>query len=66
MEFEPHLYVTCASIHTFKHVYLRDQQADRNKLYENHHCGGGLPASGFNAGRIRILVSMATDKSPRL
>ena len=31
------------------------------KLYQKHHCGGGLPASDFEADRIRGLVAMATD-----
>ena len=33
------------------------------KLYQKHHCGGGLPALDLNAGRIRTLVSMVTIAS---
>ena len=36
------------------------------KLYQKHHCGGGLPVLGFEADKIRTLVSMATDSSHRL
>ena len=36
------------------------------KLYQKHHCGGGLPVLGFEANKIRTLVSMATDSSHRL
>ena len=33
------------------------------KFYLKHHLGGGKPALGFGPGRIRTLVSMATDSS---
>ena len=33
------------------------------KFYLKHHCGGGKVAVGFGPGRIRTLVSMATDSS---
>ena len=36
------------------------------KFYLKHYCGGGKPALGFGPGRIRILVSMATDSSHRV
>ena len=36
------------------------------KFYLKHHWGGGKPALGFGPGRIRILVSMATDSSHRV
>ena len=36
------------------------------KFYQKHHWGGGKVASGFGPGRIRTLVSMATDSSHRL
>ena len=36
------------------------------KFYMKHHCGGGLTALGFEAARIRTLVSMATDSSHRV
>ena len=36
------------------------------KFYLKHHWGGGLVALGFGPGRIRTLVSMATDSSHRL
>ena len=36
------------------------------KFYLKHHWGGGKPALGFVPGRIRTLVSMATDSSHRV
>ena len=33
------------------------------KFHLEHHWGGGLTALGFGLGRIRTLVSMATDSS---
>ena len=33
------------------------------KFYLKHHWGGGKPALGFGPGRIRTLVSKATDSS---
>ena len=36
------------------------------KFYLKHHWGGGKPALGFGLGRIRTLVSMATDSSHRV
>ena len=36
------------------------------KLNQKHHYGGGLPTFGYNAGRIRTRVSMATDSSHRV
>ena len=36
------------------------------KFYLKHHWGGGRPALGFGPGRIRTLVSMATDSSHRV
>ena len=36
------------------------------KFYMKHHCGRGLNALGFEAARIRTLVSMATDSSHRV
>ena len=48
------------SIHTFKHEYLQDQQADYNL---KHHWGGGKATLCFGADQIRTLVSMATDSS---
>ena len=33
------------------------------KFYLKNHLGGGKVASGFGPGRIRTLVSMATDRS---
>ena len=53
-------------VHTFKHEYLRDQQADTIKFYLKHHWGGGKAALGFGADQIRTLVSMATDISHRV
>ena len=36
------------------------------KFYLKHHWGGGKPALGFGPGRIRTLVSMATESSHRV
>ena len=36
------------------------------KFYLKHQWGGGKPALGFGPGRIRPLVSMATDSSHRV
>ena len=36
------------------------------KFYLKHHFGGGLIALGFGPGRIRTLVSMATNSSHRV
>ena len=36
------------------------------KFYLKNHWGGGKPALGFGPGRIRTLVSMATDSSHRV
>ena len=36
------------------------------KFYLKHHLGGGKVVLGFGPGRIRTLVSMATDSSHRL
>ena len=33
------------------------------KFNLKHHCGGGKVVLGFGPGRIRTLVSMATDSS---
>ena len=35
------------------------------KFHLKHHWGGGLAALGFGPGRMRTLVSMATDSSHR-
>ena len=36
------------------------------KFLQEHHWGGGLTALDFGVGRIRTLVSMATDSSHRV
>ena len=36
------------------------------KFYLKHHWVGGKAALGFGPDRIRTLVSMATDSSPRV
>ena len=36
------------------------------KFYLKHHWGGGKASVGFDADRIRTLVSMATDSSHRV
>ena len=56
----------CLSILTLKHVCHGDQPADRNQIYQKYDCVEALPALGLNAGRIRTLVSMATDSSHKV
>ena len=51
-------------VHTFKHEYLRDQQADYNQILSEASLGWA--ALGFGADQIRTLVSMATDSSHRV
>ena len=36
------------------------------KFHQEHHWGRGLTVLGFGLGRIRTLVSMATDSSHRI
>ena len=36
------------------------------KFYLKHHWGWGKASVGFDPGRIRTLVSMATDSSDRV
>ena len=55
-----------ACVHTFKHEYLRDQQADYNQIVSEASLGWGKAALGFDADQIRTLVSMATDSSHRV
>ena len=55
-----------ACVHTFKHEYLRDQQADYNQILSEVSLGWGKVALGFGADQIRTLVSMATDSSHRV
>ena len=52
--------------HTFKHEYLRNQQADYNQILSEASLGWGKAALGFDADQIRTLVSMATDSSHRV
>ena len=52
-----------ASVHTFKHYYLHNQQAYSNQFYLKHHWGGGKAALCFGPDRIGTLVSMAMDSS---
>ena len=56
----------CLCVNIFKLEYLRKQWAIRNKIYVNHHWGGGKAALGFGPDRIGTLVSMATDSSHRV
>ena len=53
-------------IHTFKHDYFLDRQADRNQILYEASLGGRKAALGFGLHRIRTLVSMATDSSHSL
>ena len=41
-------------------------EQNSTKLYLKRHLGGGLIALGFGPGRIRSLVSMATNSSHRV
>ena len=36
------------------------------KFYQKHHWDGGKASLGFGPDWIKILVSMATDSSPRV
>ena len=54
------------SVHTFKHDYLRNQQADCNQILSEASLGWGKAAIGFWPDRIGTLVSMATDSSHRV
>ena len=57
----------CASVHTFKHEYLRSQPPGHSEiLSETSDWGGGKPALGLGSDRIRTLVSIAVDSSHRL
>ena len=50
-------------VHTFKHEYLRDQQADYNQILSEASLGWVGAALGLGEDQIRTLVSMATDSS---
>ena len=56
----------CPCVNTFKHEYLRDQQADCNQILSEAYWDGGKAALGFWPDRIGTLVSMATDSSHRV
>ena len=57
----------CVCVNTFKHEYLCKQWADRNQILTEALLGWGEKAAlGFRPGRIRTLVSMATDNSHRV
>ena len=53
-------------VHTFKHEYLRDQQADYNQILYDASLEWGKGCIGFDADQIRTLVSMATASSHRV
>ena len=40
------------SVHTFKHEYLRNQQAEFSQILSEASFGWGLIALGFGPGRI--------------
>ena len=61
----PYVCMCVCVCNTFKHEYLHNQQADRNKIYLKHHWGVGKVAVDFGLDRIGTLVSMATD-SPHM
>ena len=54
------------SVHTFKHEYLETSRPITTKFYLKRHWDGGKAALGFDADKIRSLVSMATDSSHRV
>ena len=56
----------CVSVNIFKLEYLRNQWANHNFFYMNHHLGEVKAALGFGPDRIGTLVSMATDSSHRV
>ena len=52
------------SLSTFSNKNISTtSKPNSTKLYLKHPLGGGLTAIGFGPGRIRTLVSMATDNS---
>ena len=53
----------CPCVNTLKHDYLCNQLANWNEILMKHHWGGGKASVGFDADRIRTLVSIATDSS---
>ena len=57
-----------ACVHTFKHEYLRNQQADYNQILSEASLGWGKGCIRFwcRSDQIRTLVSMATDSSHRV
>ena len=55
-----------ASVHTFKHEYLRIQPAGHSEILSETSLGGGKPALGLGPDRIRTLVSIAIDSSHKL
>ena len=57
----------CVRPSTLSNMYIsKTSRPIAIKLYQKHHCGGGLPVLGFEADKVRTLVSMATDSSHRL
>ena len=58
----------CPCVHTFKHEYLWDQQADYNQILSEASLGWGKGCIRFwcRSDQIRTLVSMATDSSYRV
>ena len=56
-----------ASVHTFKHDYLHNQQAYSNQILSEASFGWGEKAAlCFGPDRIGTLVPMATDSSHRV
>ena len=53
-------------VNTFKHEYLRNQQADCNQILSEASLGGGKATLGFWPDQIGTRVSMATDSSHRV
>ena len=62
---------TRASVRATSHASVRSHFSKTSwtivtKFHLGHHWGGGFAAYGFGPGRIRTLVSMATDTSRRI
>ena len=53
----------CSHFQTCIYMYMGSSKPITIELYQKHHYGGGLPALGFNAGRVRTLVSIPKNSS---
>ena len=55
-----------ASVHTFKHYYLHNQQAFSNQILSEALLGWGKASLGFGPDWFGTLVSMATESPHRV